>query len=371
MDRRRELTIQPSREPFLLWCSRRASVISTVCLNMFGLAQRVHIPSLRTAQHAALAHLAATTPSKLDSREGCLHRWRVLLENFKLNSGSMSKDMRCPMRKDLQQLSCFDSCWGLSVFAESTVVFVSQNLLKLSYKQLCRDMELTLMNVSAEQAFSLIELHEHLNSPHFPGSFGTIENPSVVSAILNDGVVGCGGGIGEAEHVPQQFHCKEGFLDRCGECEQIFMLACVMYGLLGNAWIDLVDLDINAGERLRSRITSWSEAGERLRSRVTSWSGKTCTAGTDSALRRVCPGSGNFGGSHGCHELPHSVVGAVQDRMDETVVSVEDADVEAETILDFDGSVVVQSMLLVEGQADSMETTVSSRPEHGGLFVLL
>ena len=79
------------------------------------------------------------------------------------------------------------------------------------------------MNVSAEQAFSLIELHEHVNSSHFPGSFGTIENPTLVSAILNDGVVGCGGN-GEAEHVPQQFHCKEGFLDRCGECEQIFML---------------------------------------------------------------------------------------------------------------------------------------------------
>ena len=72
-------------EPFLLWCSSRACerYFDSVCLNMFGLAQRVHIPSLRTAQHAALAHLAATTPSKLDSREGCLHWWRGLLpENF-------------------------------------------------------------------------------------------------------------------------------------------------------------------------------------------------------------------------------------------------------------------------------------------------
>ena len=66
----------------------------SVCLNMFGLAQRVHIPPLRTAHHAALAHLAATAPSKLDSSEGCLLWWRVLLENLKLNSGSMSKDMR-------------------------------------------------------------------------------------------------------------------------------------------------------------------------------------------------------------------------------------------------------------------------------------
>ena len=91
------------------------------------------------------------------------------------------------------------------------------------------------MNELANHAFSLIELHEHLNSSHFPGSFGTIENQTLVSAILNVGVVGYGGSNGEAEHVSQQFHCKEGFLDRCGECEQIFMLACVTYSLLGNA----------------------------------------------------------------------------------------------------------------------------------------
>ena len=41
----------------------------SVCVDMCGLAQRVHIPSLRTVQHAALAHLAATAPSKLDSRK--------------------------------------------------------------------------------------------------------------------------------------------------------------------------------------------------------------------------------------------------------------------------------------------------------------
>ena len=57
--------------------------------------------------------------------------------------------------------------------------------------------------------------------------------------------------------------------------------------------------------------------------------------------------------------------------MDEPVVSVEDADVEAETIVDLDASGVVQSTLLVEGQADAMDTTVSSRLEHGGSFVLL
>ena len=92
---------------------------------------------------------------------------------------------------------------------------------------------------------SLVELHEHLNSSHFPGSFGTIENPTLVSAVIHERVVGCGGGNGDAEHVPQQFHDKEGFLDRCGECEPIFMLACVMYGLLGNTGIDLFDLALD------------------------------------------------------------------------------------------------------------------------------
>ena len=190
----RAFSVRSPLQPFLLLesCGR---CFESVCVDMFGLAQRVHIPLLRT-----LAHLAATAPSQL-------------------NSGSMSKDIRVLMWKDLQQLSCFDSCWGWSVFAVSTVVFVSQNLLKLSYKQLCRDMELTLMNELANHAFSLIESHEHLNSSQFPGSFGTIENPTLVSAILNDEVVGYDGDNGEAEHVPQHFHCKEGFLDRCGECE--------------------------------------------------------------------------------------------------------------------------------------------------------
>ena len=62
----------------------------------------------------------------------------------------------------------------------------------LSHKQLCSDMELTLMNDSAEHVFCLIELHEHLESSHFPGFIGTIENPTLVSAILNERVVGCG-----------------------------------------------------------------------------------------------------------------------------------------------------------------------------------
>ena len=50
----------------LEWCER---YFDSVCLNMFGLAHRVLILSFRTAHLAALAHLAATVPCKLDSRE--------------------------------------------------------------------------------------------------------------------------------------------------------------------------------------------------------------------------------------------------------------------------------------------------------------
>ena len=63
--------------------------------------------------------------------------------------------------------------------------------------------------------------------------------------------------------------------------------------------------------------------------------------------------------------LPHSAVCAAQDRKDEPVVSVEDADVEAPTIVDLDVSDVVQNTHGFGEQADAPETTVSSRPENG------
>ena len=115
----------------------------------------------------------------------------------------MSKDMRVLTWKDLWQLSCLDSCWFSSVLAESTV-FLSQNHHTLSSKQLCRDVELTLMNESANNVFSLIEMHEHLKSSHFFGSSSTIENPTLACVILNERFVGCRTGNGEAEHVQQQ-----------------------------------------------------------------------------------------------------------------------------------------------------------------------
>ena len=87
----------------------------------------------------------------------------MLLENFKLNSGSMPQRY-AGSDAEGQELSCFDSCWYWSVIAESTIRG-SENLPKLSYKQLGRDMELTLMNESAEHAFSCVFLLER--APEF------------------------------------------------------------------------------------------------------------------------------------------------------------------------------------------------------------
>ncbi|XP_026194414.1 uncharacterized protein LOC113147586, partial [Cyclospora cayetanensis] len=44
-------------------------------------------------------------------------------------------------------------------------------------------------------------------------------------------IVGCTGGTGENEHYPLWFRCREGFLYRCGECDQIFMHVRVLYSL--------------------------------------------------------------------------------------------------------------------------------------------
>lgn len=44
-------------------------------------------------------------------------------------------------------------------------------------------------------------------------------------------IVCCTGGSGDNEHNELLFRCREGFLYRCGECDQIYMLVRVMYTL--------------------------------------------------------------------------------------------------------------------------------------------
>ena len=71
------------------------------------------------------------------------------------------------------------------------------------------DMELTFMNESSMQALSLIELHEHLNS-----------SQSLVSAIRNCGIVGCGGGTGETLSVGFEQHSSTLTAIQCDECQE-------------------------------------------------------------------------------------------------------------------------------------------------------
>jgi len=56
-----------------------------------------------------------------------------------------------------------------------------------------------------------------------------IENPVLIPSITTERVVGCTGGIGDDEHMILFFRCQEGFLYRCGECDQVFMHVRVVY----------------------------------------------------------------------------------------------------------------------------------------------
>ena len=90
-------------------------------------------------------------------------------------------------------------------------------------------------------------------------------------------------------------------------------------GLLDNAGIDLVDLDVN-------------EAGMTPSSKITDQGSQVGLERPAGQALRVRPGHGNLGGSHGYRELPQKrrLCSAGSDEM---VVSVEDADVKAATIV--------------------------------------
>merc|ERR1711972_167766 len=65
-----------------------------------------------------------------------------------------------------------------------------------------------------------------------------------IPAVHTERVVGCSGGTGDSEHVPLWFRCREGFLYRCGECDQIFMLVRVQYEVPEDANIGAPDPDV-------------------------------------------------------------------------------------------------------------------------------
>eukprot|EP00812_Abedinium_dasypus_P013585 NODE_7088_length_462_cov_171.002457.p2 GENE.NODE_7088_length_462_cov_171.002457~~NODE_7088_length_462_cov_171.002457.p2 ORF type:complete len:118 (+),score=51.66 NODE_7088_length_462_cov_171.002457:3-356(+) len=66
-----------------------------------------------------------------------------------------------------------------------------------------------------------------------------------IPAIHTELIAGCTGGVGDREHVPLWFRCREGFLYRCGECDQIFMHVRVLYELPEGGEIDPIDPDVD------------------------------------------------------------------------------------------------------------------------------
>lgn len=210
-----------------------------------GLARRLGGTAFKAASRPAIRpSLPVAAGCQLQARREYRHWWRVLPEDFELNSESMPKDVKTLMASDPYSLGFIDAYWYWRIRAESTIMD-PENLPKKSYKQLCRDMGLSIVNEPAEHALGVIELYEYLKSSPFIGPFGTIENPVLVPAIFPERIVGCSGGTGDSEHVPLWFRCREGFLYRCGECDQIFMLVRVMYELPDGQEIDPIDPDVN------------------------------------------------------------------------------------------------------------------------------
>lgn len=218
--------------PVMLGVARRAvGALGTAA----GRAGRAQAPQVWQSVPAAC---------QLEARRGYRHWWRVLPEDFELNTESMPKDVKSLMASNPYNLGFIDAYWYWRIRAESTIMD-PENLPKKSYKQLCRDMGLTIVNEAAENILGVIELYEYLKSSPFIGPFGTIENPVLVPAIHTERVVGCTGGTGDNEHVPLWFRCREGFLYRCGECDQIFMLVRVLYELPEEgAEINPIDPDV-------------------------------------------------------------------------------------------------------------------------------
>jgi len=213
---------------------------------MLALRQRLGSLATRVTPKAeTLAVANARLPMhQLQAQRNYRHWWPVLPEDFGLEIQSMPRDMKGIMKKDPFEMEFIDSYWYWRIRSEATILD-PENLPKKSYKQLARDMGLSVVNEPAEHMIGLLELYEYLKSSPFVGPFGTIENPVLIPAIHTERVVGCTGGTGDSEHVPLWFRCREGFLYRCGECDQMFMHVRVMYELPDGGDIDPIDPDVN------------------------------------------------------------------------------------------------------------------------------
>jgi len=213
---------------------------------MLALGQRLGSLASRVAPKPAASAVALTRlpMCQQQAQRNYRHWWPVLPEDFGLETASMPRDMKGIMKQDPNEMEFIDSYWYWRIRAESTILD-PENLPKKTYKQLARDMGLSIVNEPAEHMIGLLELYEYLKSSPFVGPFGTIENPVLIPAIHTERVVGCTGGTGDSEHCPLWFRCREGFLYRCGECDQIFMHTRVMYELPDGGDIDPIDPDVN------------------------------------------------------------------------------------------------------------------------------
>lgn len=186
----------------------------------------------------ALAPLVSSVPSPLQRHQqtrGYRHWWKCTPDEFELPAHSMPLDIKDLMKDpNCREFDFLDHYWYWRVRKEATILN-PERLVKLSYKQLAYDMGMPCVGPAMEHQLGLIELYEYLKSSPFIGPFGTIENPVLVPAVSDQRTVGCTGGVGDDEHAPLWFNCRDGFLYRCGECDQIFMLVRVTYG---TSWAD-------------------------------------------------------------------------------------------------------------------------------------
>mmetsp|Transcript_3978 Transcript_3978/g.4553 ORF Transcript_3978/g.4553 Transcript_3978/m.4553 type:complete len:154 (+) Transcript_3978:35-496(+) len=131
---------------------------------MLGVARRA-VGALGTAARVTPSKVWQSVPAacQLEARRGYRHWWRVLPEDFELNTESMPKDVKSLMASNPYNLGFIDAYWYWRIRAESTIMD-PENLPKKSYKQLCRDMGLTIVNEAAENILGVIELYEYLKS---------------------------------------------------------------------------------------------------------------------------------------------------------------------------------------------------------------
>lgn len=159
-----------------------------------------------------------------------LHFARSLPEDYELPLDTFPPNISEILKKDKKTLDFIQSYWYWKIRSESNLLNYNK-LIKKSYKQLAIDLGMQIANPNNEHMLALLEFYEYLKSSPFVGPFGTIENPVLVPSVHTERVVCCTGGTGENEHIPLYFRCREGFLYRCGECDQIFMHVRVLYSL--------------------------------------------------------------------------------------------------------------------------------------------